>query len=206
MARKYGKKASEKIGQTMHEWKRGALKSGGSGKKVTSRKQAIAIGISQAHRAGYKVPPPPRGHATMSVDAKVRAYLSNMRPGTEIDGWGMARALKIEPIAASHALERAQKTGIAVTDDGRWFGPASSSRGRAHSKMLSSPVVLVGSVTMPTGKTAEIHIHHGKGGYSGVLVLANGNELPMSVGKASTAAEALRNAKKFLAQVYGRSN
>ena len=124
MARKYGKKASEKIGQTMHEFKRGKLKSGGSGKKVTSRKQAIAIGISQAHRAGYKVPPPPRGHATMSVDAKVRAYLSNMRPGTEIDGWGMARALKVEPIAASHALERAQKVGLAVTDDGRWFGPA----------------------------------------------------------------------------------
>ena len=124
MPRKYSKKASEKIGQTMHEWKRGKLKSGGSGKKVTSREQAIAIGISQARRAGYKVPPEPPGHATMSADAKVRAYLSNMRPGQEIDGWGMACALKIEPIAASHALERAQKAGQAVTSDGRWFGPA----------------------------------------------------------------------------------
>ena len=206
MARKYGPKASKKIGKTMHEFKRGKLKSGGSGKKVTSRKQAIAIGISQAARAGYKVPPPPRGHATMSDDAKVRTYLSNMRPDTEIDSWGMARAVKIEPLAAEYALERAQKAGLAVTSDGRWFGPASSSRGRAHSKMLSSPVVLVSSVPMPTGKSAEIHIHHGKGGYSGVLVLANGNELPMSVGKPSTATEALRNAKKFLAQVYGRSN
>jgi hypothetical protein len=206
MARKYGKKASEKIGKTMHEFKRGKLKSGGSGKKVTSRKQAIAIGISQAARAGYKVPPPPRGHATMSDDERVRAYLSNMRPGSEIDGWGLARALKIEPIAASYALARAEKAGLAVTGDGQWFGPASSERGRAHAKMRSSPVVLTGSVTMPTGKSAEIHIHHGKGGYDGVLVLANGEELPMSVGKPSTAAEALRNAKKFLAQVYGRSN
>ena len=64
MARKYGPKASDKIGQTMHEFKRGKLKSGGSGKKVTSRAQAIAIGISQARRAGYKVPPEPSDHAT----------------------------------------------------------------------------------------------------------------------------------------------
>ena len=123
MARKYGKKASEKVGRTLHEFKRGKLKSG-SGKKVTSRKQAIAIGLAQARRAGGKVPPAPRGHATMRLDARVRAYLSNMQPGTEIDGWGMARALKIEPIAASHALERAQKDGLAVTSDGRWFGAA----------------------------------------------------------------------------------
>jgi len=42
----------------MHERKRGKLKSGKSGKKVTSRKQAIAIGLSEARRAGTKVPPP----------------------------------------------------------------------------------------------------------------------------------------------------
>jgi len=137
MARKYGKKVSEKIGKTMHEWKRGKLKSGGSGKKVTSRKQAIAIGISQARRAGYKVPPELPGHATMSVDAKVRAYLGNMRSGSEIDGWGMARALKIEPIAASHALERAVKAGHAVTDDDRWFGPAAGKAAHARKKTPS---------------------------------------------------------------------
>jgi hypothetical protein len=137
MAHKYGKKASEKIERTLHEFKRGKLKSG-SGKKVTSRKQAIAIGLSQARRAGYKLPP----------------------------------------------------------------------RGRAHSKMLSSPVVRVEHVKMPNGATAEIHIHHGKGGYAGVLVLSNGNELPMSLGVPvpQTAAEAARGAKKFLASVYGRSN
>ncbi len=53
---KYGKKASEKVGRAMHERKEGTLKSGRSGKKVTSRKQAIAIGLSEARRAGGKVP------------------------------------------------------------------------------------------------------------------------------------------------------
>ena len=53
---KYGKKASEKVEKVMRERKRGTLRSGGSGKKVTSRKQAIAIGLSEARRAGGKVP------------------------------------------------------------------------------------------------------------------------------------------------------
>ena len=55
MAR-YGKKASAKVERAMRERKRGTLKSGRSGKKVTSRKQAIAIGLSEARRAGGKVP------------------------------------------------------------------------------------------------------------------------------------------------------
>ncbi|HEX9689797.1 MAG TPA: DUF6496 domain-containing protein [Thermoanaerobaculia bacterium] len=55
MAR-YGKKASEKVEKAMHERKRGTLKSGRSGKKVKSRKQAIAIGLAQARREGGKVP------------------------------------------------------------------------------------------------------------------------------------------------------
>lgn len=54
---KYGKKASEKVRKVMHERKAGTLKSGSSGKKVKSRKQAIAIGLSEARRAGAKVPP-----------------------------------------------------------------------------------------------------------------------------------------------------
>ena len=53
---KYGKKASQKVEKAMHERKRGTLRSGGSGKKVKSRKQAIAIGLSEARRAGGKVP------------------------------------------------------------------------------------------------------------------------------------------------------
>lgn len=52
---KYSKKASEKVEKTMHEMKEGKLKSG-SGKKVTSKKQAVAIGLSEARKAGAKVP------------------------------------------------------------------------------------------------------------------------------------------------------
>jgi hypothetical protein len=52
----YGKKASSKVARAMHEKKKGTLRSGKSGKKVTSRKQAIAIGLSEARRAGAKVP------------------------------------------------------------------------------------------------------------------------------------------------------
>jgi hypothetical protein len=58
MAR-YGKKASQKVEKAMHERKRGTLRSGRSHKRVSSRKQAIAIGLSEARRAGGKVPPNP---------------------------------------------------------------------------------------------------------------------------------------------------
>jgi Family of unknown function (DUF6496) len=54
--RKYGPKAGQKVERSMREMKRGKLRSGRSGKKVTSRKQAIAIGLSEARRAGGKVP------------------------------------------------------------------------------------------------------------------------------------------------------
>ena len=56
MAR-YGKKAQEKVEAAMHEFKEGTLKSGGSGRKVKNPKQAIAIGLSEARKAGGKVPP-----------------------------------------------------------------------------------------------------------------------------------------------------
>jgi len=49
---KYGKTAQDKVEKTMHEMQHGTLRSGGSGKKVTSRKQAIAIGLSEAREAG----------------------------------------------------------------------------------------------------------------------------------------------------------
>jgi hypothetical protein len=53
---KYSKGAAEKVERAMHEKKQGTLKSGRSGKKVTSRKQAIAIGLSEARKQGSKVP------------------------------------------------------------------------------------------------------------------------------------------------------
>lgn len=53
---KYGKKAQDKVEKTMHEFKEGKLKSGTSGKKVTNKKQAVAIGLSKARKEGAKVP------------------------------------------------------------------------------------------------------------------------------------------------------
>lgn len=60
---KYGKKAQKKVKRAMHEMKRGELKSGRSGKTVKSRKQAIAIGLSEARKAGGKVPKAPKSHS-----------------------------------------------------------------------------------------------------------------------------------------------
>jgi len=65
MARRYGAKASSKVRRAMRERKRGTLRSGRSGKKVTSRKQAIAIGLSEARRSGGKVPKRPARKRTV---------------------------------------------------------------------------------------------------------------------------------------------
>lgn len=56
MARRYGRASSKKVKRAMHEMKRGELRSGRSGRRVRSRKQAIAIGLSEARRSGAKVP------------------------------------------------------------------------------------------------------------------------------------------------------
>ena len=61
--RRYGAKASQKVERALHEMKRGELKSGRSGTTVRSRKQAIAIGLSEARKAGGKVPSPPSGRS-----------------------------------------------------------------------------------------------------------------------------------------------
>jgi Family of unknown function (DUF6496) len=57
MARKYSRSTSKDVERVMRKRKRGTLKSGRSGRKVSSRKQAIAIGLSEARREGKKVPP-----------------------------------------------------------------------------------------------------------------------------------------------------
>jgi len=67
---KYSKKAQEKVEKVMREKKRGTLRSGRSGKKVTSRKQAIAIGLSEARKAGAKVPNPPKRKAGKKTGTK----------------------------------------------------------------------------------------------------------------------------------------
>ena len=67
---KYGEKAQSKVKRAMHERKAGSLRSGSSGKKVTSRKQAIAIGLSEARREGAKVPAKKSARKTTKRGAK----------------------------------------------------------------------------------------------------------------------------------------
>jgi hypothetical protein len=67
---KYSKGASDKVERAMHERKEGPLKSGRSGKKVTSRKQAIAIGLSEARKQGSKVPKKKSGSRKKSARQK----------------------------------------------------------------------------------------------------------------------------------------
>jgi Family of unknown function (DUF6496) len=74
----YGKKAADKVEAAMHERKQGTLKSGGSGKKVTSKKQAIAIGLSEARKEGGKVPAK-KGAAKKSTAKKSTAKKSTAK-------------------------------------------------------------------------------------------------------------------------------
>ena len=74
---KYGKKAQEKVEETMREFKEGKLRSGGSGKKVTNPKQAVAIGLSEAREAGAKVPRKASSNRTASGDNKPAARKSS---------------------------------------------------------------------------------------------------------------------------------
>ena len=73
MARRYSKKASKKVEKVMRERKRGTLRSGRSGRKVKSRKQAIAIGLSEARRSGAKVPSRRGGRKKKSSSRRKRS-------------------------------------------------------------------------------------------------------------------------------------
>ena len=75
----YGKKASDKVEKVMRERKQGTLKSGSSGKKVTSRKQAIAIGLSEARKAGAKVPRKKGGSSRKKKSSASRKRKSSSR-------------------------------------------------------------------------------------------------------------------------------
>ena len=80
--RKYGKAAGKSEKRAMHKEKRGTLKSGRSGRKVTSRKQAIAIGLSEAREAGAKVPAAKKSSARKSSARKSSAKKSSAKKST----------------------------------------------------------------------------------------------------------------------------
>jgi hypothetical protein len=76
---KYGKKAATKVKRAMHERKRGELKSGRSGKTVKSRKQAIAIGLSEARREGGKVPSKSKSGSKKTKSSKSKSRKSKSK-------------------------------------------------------------------------------------------------------------------------------
>ena len=123
----YGKKASEKVERAMHERKTGALKSGGSGKTVKSRKQAIAIGLSEARRAGIRLPPRPGaakpsrlatpGTAKKTSAKRSRASLEALKrePTSSVSPAALSRqardaAAKRSPAARKQAAAKAVRT------------------------------------------------------------------------------------------------
>ena len=71
--RKYSKGSQKTVEEEMHKFKRGQLKSGRSGKTVKNRKQAIAIGLSEARKKGAKVPPPPKNSKSSSKSGAKRS-------------------------------------------------------------------------------------------------------------------------------------
>lgn len=79
---RYGRKAQSKVKRAMHEMKRGELKSGRSGKKVTSRKQAIAIGLSEARREGARMPNAPGSSSRAKRSSNARRRQTNARRTT----------------------------------------------------------------------------------------------------------------------------
>ena len=85
MAR-YSKKASEKVEAAMHEKKQGTLRSGRSGNKVTSRKQAIAIGLSEARTEGAKVPVKKGARKSAKKSASKRSTAKNSGSGKKAAG------------------------------------------------------------------------------------------------------------------------
>jgi hypothetical protein len=110
----YGKKASGKVEEAMHERKHGTLRSGGSGKKVTSRKQAIAIGLSEARREGDKVPAK-KGAAKKSAAKKTGARKSAARKTSAKKSGARKTAAKKSGARKTARKSSAKKTGARKT-------------------------------------------------------------------------------------------
>ena len=98
MARRYSRGASKDVKRAMHKRKRGTLKSGGSGKRVTSRKQAIAIGLSEARRAGVKLPASRNSSAATkrSASSALKAGARHQKPSPR-RARAVSKALKRMP-------------------------------------------------------------------------------------------------------------
>ena len=127
---KYSKGAQKKVEKSMHEMKRGKLKSGRSGKTVKSRKQAIAIGLSEARERGAKVPPPKKG-------AKKSAAKRGARKSSAKKGAKKGRSAK-KSVGTRKRAGRPAKRGGAKKSSSRRGGAKKSSSRRGGAKKSSA--------------------------------------------------------------------
>jgi hypothetical protein len=114
MARRYSSGASRKVERVMEERKRGTLRSGSSGKQVTSRRQAIAIGLSEARRAGEKVPP-----KTAKKSAQKSAQTSTRGPARKSAARKSARSATRKSAGGAARGRRKAATGRRSARRGR---------------------------------------------------------------------------------------
>ncbi len=91
--RRYGKKASEEVGEALHKLKRGKQRSGTKG-KAKSREQAIAIGLSKARKEGAKVPPAPKKKSTSSTTSSKKTATKKRATGSRKKSTAKKRAKK----------------------------------------------------------------------------------------------------------------
>ena len=106
---KYGKKSQEKVKEVMDEMKEGKLKSGRSGKKVTNRKQAIAIGLSEARKEGDKVPPPKKKGAKKAASKKSASKKSSSKKSASKKSASKKSAKKAAPKKAASKKKGTKK-------------------------------------------------------------------------------------------------
>lgn len=110
MARKYSRKASAKVGRALRKRKAGTLKSGGSGKTVKSRKQAIAIGLSEARKEGKKVPPK---ESRQENDQKEICKAESLEKENRAQGEGQKGRAQVAQM---------MRAGVRGKSRGRYFG------------------------------------------------------------------------------------
>src|SRR3954453_8245145 len=129
MAAKYGKKAQDKVEKAMHERKHGTLRSGSSGKKVKSRKQTIAIGLSEARREGGKVPA--KKSSKKATSKKSSSKKSSSKKSTKKS---TKKSAKKSSKKSSKKLSRGNSSAArSLRSAPRWRGRSSASSRREKS-------------------------------------------------------------------------
>ena len=127
---KYGSKAGQKVKKAMHERKAGTLKSGKSGKTVKSRKQAIAIGLAEARRAGAKVPAASKKRGTKKGAGRKKVAGAKKSPGVNSPGVNRKNGANTRTTRAGATTRRSTSAKPAGTKSSRANGKSSATASR----------------------------------------------------------------------------